>query len=347
MDSKKEYKAGLNILFIGHYDEGSTSGMRGVCLQEILKPSQYTVANIDIPINATNRLFRSIGWRYKKGPLIKKINTYILLVINNNWAYDIVWVEKGVFIRPSIIEKLSKYSDKLIHFTPDPAFTYHRSDLFNMAVPFYDHCITTKIFEKKYYTDHGVKDLIICTQGFDPDLHKPYHQFREKKGIVFIGHREDDREKIVDLLLTNDYQLTIAGNGWSRFAKKNRRNPRFTYLGKGVYGKQYAKTLSSGLLSLGLLSRIIPELHTTRTFEIPACGTALVTESNTETRAIFNESEAIFFNGTDDLLQNVKKAFADRDWLEEVTNLGYRKVTKGGYDYKSIISNILDKIYGL
>ena len=37
----------------------------------------------------------------------------------------------------------------------------------------------------------------------------------------------------------------------------------------------------------GLLAKWVPELHTTRTFEIPACGTALVTERNSETALVF------------------------------------------------------------
>jgi len=335
----------MSILFIGHYDDGSTSGMRGEYLKEILKPTDFTVANIDFPLRATTRLFRSIGWRSKRGPLIKNINDYVLSVIGNKWDYDLVWVEKGVFIEPSIIERLSKHSKKTVHFTPDPAFTYHRSRLFYKALRFYDCCVTTKSFEKDHYIKNGVKQLIICTQGFDPKLHKPYYSFEEKKGIVFIGHREKDREEIIAKLLDKKYPVTLAGNDWGRFAKKNKLNPHLTYLGNGIFGEQYARVLSGGLLSLGLLSKIIPEQHTTRTIEIPACGTALVTEKNSETEKIYTAEEAIFFRDADELFAKVEYAFAHQDWLQGLTKNGLKKVQEGGYDYGSILQHILKQVY--
>jgi spore maturation protein CgeB len=335
----------MKMLYIGHYDVGSTSGMRGEYLKEILQPENYKVANIDIPLKATGRLFRSFGWRFKKGPLIKNINNYILSVIDNNWAYDLVWVDKGVFVYPSVIEKLKQHSGRLVHFTPDPAFTYHQSHLFYKALPYYDYCITTKSFETGYYHQKGVKQLITCTQGFRPDVHKPYHSFEEKKGIVFIGHHEKNREEIIKMLLDKNYPVTIAGIGWGKFAGKYKNKNRLTYLGEGIFGEEYARTLSGGLISLGLLSKIIPELHTTRTFEIPACGTAVITERNEETTKIFSDTEAFFFSSNEDLAATIDQAFADMEWLHNITKAGYKKVTEGGYDYKSILQGILNHIY--
>ena len=331
----------MKILYIGQYDEGSTSGMRGAYLKEILQPLNFKVANLDVPINATNRLFRSLGWRYKTGPFISNINNYILTVINNEWSYDLVWIDKGVFVKPVIIKKLREQSKKLIHFTPDPAFTYHRSSLFYRAIKYYDGCVTTKSFEEKAYNEAGVKQLITTTQGFHPQLHKPSHNFEEKRGIVFIGHHERNREEILAALLEKKYDITLAGIGWDSFAEKNRKSDKLNYLGNGIFGNAYAKTISGALVSLGLLSKIVPELHTTRTFEIPACGTALFTERNFETQNIFNEEEAFFFSSVDELVDKVEAAFGNRAMLQEVTEKGMNKVRSGGYDYKSILQTII------
>src|SRR5215216_5893590 len=120
----------MKVLYVGHYNEGSTSGMRGEYLKEILPIEEFLVVNIDIPLEKTSGLFRSLGWRYRVGPLIKNINNYIIESIKGNYSYDLVWIDKGVFIDPEIIYKLKKNSNKLVHFTPDPAFTYHQSKLF-------------------------------------------------------------------------------------------------------------------------------------------------------------------------------------------------------------------------
>lgn len=64
---------------------------------------------------------------------------------------------------------------------------------------------------------------IFCTQGFDPQVHKPYHRFEEKKGVVFIGHKEEEREYIVAKLIEAGIQVTVAGNHWNNFAARRRK----------------------------------------------------------------------------------------------------------------------------
>ncbi len=335
----------MRVLYMGYYNEGSTARMRGEYLKELMPAASFKVINIDIPLHDTPRLMRSLGWRYKLGPLIGNINSYILNNLKGDFNYDLVWIDKGVFIRPDVIEKLKKNSGKLVHFTPDPAFTYHRSNLFYKALPLYDYCVTTKSFEIEDYRKFGVQ-TIFCTQGYDPQLHKPYHSSDEKSGVVFIGHKEDEREYIIAKLIEARIAVSIAGNHWDTFAAKRKNNNYLVYKGKGIYGVAYAQAISGAKIGLGFLSKWIPELHTTRSFEIPACGTALVTEENNETRAIFNKEEAIFFKKPDDVLPAVSYYLSHPEALDKLTANGYRKVIAGGYSYNEILKGILKQING-
>jgi spore maturation protein CgeB len=248
-----------------------------------------------------------------------------------------------VFIKPAIIKRLRAQSEKLVHFTPDPAFAYHRSRLFFEALPLYDYCITTKSFELAEYRKAGIK-TIFCTQGYDPLIHRPYHNFKEKNGIVFIGHREEDREELISALLERKFTVTLAGVGWSKLARKS-RGSSLKYLGPGIFAEEYARTISGAKLSLGCLSKIIPELHTTRTFEIPACGTALLTEKNEETGLMFTADEVVFFQASKDLIERVESLYRNPENLYQITQNGYKKVTEGGYDYYSIMKKIVDQVY--
>ncbi len=209
----------------------------------------------------------------------------------------------------------------------------------------YDHCISTKSYEVNDYKEHGAKNLITCTQGFDPKLHRPYHSFEEKSGVVFIGHHEKDREQILAALLQLKIPLVLAGIGWSDFALKHKNNLALKYLGTGTFGEGYARTISGALLGIGLLSKIVPEMHTTRTFEIPACGTALVTERNAETSSIFKEDEVIFFDDPAKLADKVADALRDPGGLRQVISKGQDKVRVGGYDYRSILQRIVTDIF--
>ena len=335
----------MTILYIGHYDEGSTSGMRGEHLRQILKPQNFKIANIDIPIKNTGRILRSIGWRYKIGSFITKINNYIVNVINKDWNYDLVWIDKGVFIKPEIIKKLRYESKIMVHFTPDPAFAYHKSSLFYKSIKYYDACITTKSFELENYRKKNAKKVLYCTQGYDKNIHKAYYNFNQKdKTVSFIGHFEKERGEIVQYIIDQGIDVHIAGIKWGSFLKKNNKNPYLHYYGPGIFGIDYAKFISSSKFSLGLLSKWIPEKHTTRTFEIPACGTALITERTSDTIDIFKENEVLFFDKINKIPFIIKHLLTHEDQLQEISANGNLKVINGGYDYLSIMKRILREL---
>jgi spore maturation protein CgeB len=317
--------------------------MRGEYLKQLLPEDDFLIINTDDPINATSSLLRSVGWRYKKGPLIRNINNHIRKSLNGKYDYELVWIDKGVFIDPDIICSLKKSSAKLVHFTPDPAFTYHRSKLFYEAIRFYDYCITTKSFEIESYRKYGVK-TIFCTQGYDHQVHKPYHSFTEKNGVVFIGHKEEEREYIVSELVDKNVKVTVAGNHWDKFAAKRKHKSNLIYKGKGIFGEEYARELSAALIGLGLLSKWVPELHTTRTFEIPACRTALVTEHNPEIGSVFSDDEVIYYDDADEAVTKIEYYLSKKDRLLPFIEGGYQKVTGGGYNYVEILRKILNQI---
>jgi len=330
------------ILYIGSYNEGSTSQMRGECIRLLSSDIVFSVINTDIALSQTSRIFRSIGWRYKLGLLIANINNLILSSIGKN-KYDLVWIDKGVFIKPSTILQLKKLSGKIVHFTPDPAFHYHRSKLFFSSLPLYDYVITTKKFEESEYAHYGVK-TIFCTQGYDPAIHKPYHSFSEKHGVVFIGHMEDEREEILSKLIEAEVHVTLAGIKWNKLIKRYKFKNNFNYKGKELLGEAYAKEISAAQIGLGLLSKWIPETHTTRTFEIPACRTALLTEMNDETKSLFSTDEAIFYDSKSEIVDLVKAYLFDKVLLSKITQKGYERVKAVRADYKNIISNLLNEI---
>ena len=333
----------MKILYIGHYADGSTSKMRGEYLKKILCPTEFKYINTDIPINSTSKIFRSLGWRYKKGPLIKNINNFIYQNIKPLDFFDLAWIDKGVFIYPEIIQLIKEKSVKLIHFTPDPAFTYHKSSLFYKAIPLYDHCITTKSFEIANYQSNHSNSTIFCTQGYDPEIHKPYKSFEEKKGIVFIGHKEPDREFVISKLIEMGILVKLAGIKWEKVVNRYKNHSNLEYYGKGVFGTDYARIISRSLIGLGFLSKIIPELHTTRTLEIPACGTALITERNKETTSIFSNNEALFFDNPEEVLESIPRILTNDVFLREVTQNGLYKVNTGPYNYRSILIDVLQK----
>jgi spore maturation protein CgeB len=283
-------------LYIGQYSHGTTSKMRADILRELLPGHDLEVIDINLPYSKSNRLLKSYTFRYKVGPLVNSINKYIIQNAQN--TYDFIWVDKGVYIKQGTTKWLRKKTKRLIHFTPDPAFLFHRSRNFFGSLHYYDFAITTKSYEVENYSDYiDQKQIILTTQGFHKGIHKPVIPFSQKKtAVLFIGHYEKDRGEMINALNAADISVTLAGKGWKRFIKSNSKLDQLTYLGEGIYGNEYARVISEHQMALGLLSKWIPEQHTTRTFEIPACGTALISEENDETRSFFEEDEVVFYS---------------------------------------------------
>jgi spore maturation protein CgeB len=331
-------------MYIGQYSHGTTSKMRADILRELLPGHDLEVIDINLPYSKSNRLLKSYTFRYKVGPLVNSINKYIIQNAQN--TYDFIWVDKGVYIKQGTTKWLRKKTKRLIHFTPDPAFLFHRSRNFFGSLHYYDFAITTKSYEVENYSDYiDQKQIILTTQGFHKGIHKPVIPFSQKKtAVLFIGHYEKDRGEMINALNAADIPVTLAGKGWRRFIKSNSKLDQLTYLGEGIYGNEYARVISEHQMALGLLSKWIPEQHTTRTFEIPACGTALISEENDETRRFFEEDEVVFYSDLDDLIYRIKDLMGKPEEVKRISEKGYEKVMSKDYDYESIMRNLLLRI---
>ncbi|WP_185154416.1 glycosyltransferase [Fulvivirga sp. M361] len=320
--------------------------MRATAIREILNKARFRVIDTNAPYHKSNPVFRSIAFRYKTGPLIPKINSY---VINNlgDESYDIIWVDKAVYISPKTTDILRSRTKLLIHFTPDPAFTFHKSSLFYLSLPKYDYAITTKSYELDFYHKHLDKDKVyFMYQGYDPQVHQNSVQFKDRDlSIVFIGHAEHERFQMMQTLLNNQFHIRLAGRNWSKFAKKNKHVKHLDFRGEGLYGPGYVSALNNSKYSWGALSKWVPEKHTTRTFEIPACGSALISERTTEIQDIFSDDEVIFYSNLDDLQEKIRWYNTHPDELEKLAGLGYSKVVSAGLDYRSQIEKMFDKIF--
>lgn len=328
----------MKFLYIGQNSPGSTSGMRARILQELLNPSSFQLIDTAKPIQETPHFWRSIGYRLNFGPLISRINH--LVTSQLSISYDFIWVDKGNFLTTKTTQILRSLTPLLVHFTPDCAFYSNRSRFFTISIPMYDWLISSKSFEREFYP---AVQLIEITQGFDASLHHQNLPFDKKtREVCFIGLYEPSRGAVADLLLEAGIRVSLGGMGWIRY--QNLRHPNLEFLGEKVFGNDYVEVINSSLFSLGLLSKKFPELHTTRTFEIPACGTALITERNAETSSFFNEDEAIFYSSFEELIEKVRYYKSHLSELESLTNKGHQKVIAGGYDYESILRKVLDKI---
>jgi spore maturation protein CgeB len=334
------------VLYIGQLNHYSTSYYRCKVIEEILG-IQILKYDILHQFGAKNKLQKSLAWRYFTGPIVKNINKDIReLIKNENCRFDLIWVDKGTFLYPSTIQLLKSKSSILLHYTPDTAFFENNSRLFREGINWYDFLVTTKSFELNHYMSNVSEDkVILISQGYQDNFKLNSLDFESKeKAISFIGLCEPYREGVISILLDNGFQVNLGGVGWDRFVKKQ-KTKRLNYLGKEIFGESYTHAISSSMLSLGLLSKKFPELHTTRTFEIPACGTCLITERNEEIDQFFNDDECIKFNNIDELVSKIGYYLTNTNELSVITINGFNRVKSARRDYKSQVKRILNQIF--
>ncbi len=335
----------MRAVYIGILTDGTTSRMRADVLQGLLPAFEWDLIDTDEGFRSAGRLSRSVSFRYKTGPLVDEINRRI----SNNTRdvkYDLAWVDKGIYLCPTTVAHIRDRAKQLIHFTPDTAFHANRSRHFFKSAALYDLLVTTKSFELENYYRITSKDrVMLATQAYNAHLHRPpEHPVAKKPVAAFIGLYEPDRERCLTALLAAGVPVRLGGRGWSRFIRLHASHPRLHYLGEEIFGTDYVDEYASASIGLGLLSKRFPELHTTRTFEIPACGTMLATERTPDTVSFFDEDEALFFDNYAELARQISSLLSDPKKIETISRKGHQRVLADGRDYASVLSGVLQRL---
>lgn len=319
--------------------------MRSDVLRKLEPTASWDSIDTDEGFRRSSRIWKSLAFRFKAGPLVTEINERITSETSTK-HYDLVWIDKGVYLWPKTIGHLRERADCLVHFTPDTAFHANQSRHFSATASEYDLLVTTKSFElEKYHQLVGASQVLLVTQGYDSDLHRaPIQPLQRETVAVFIGLCEPDREQCIETLLSAGVSVRLGGRGWGRFVKRHSFSPNLNYLGKDIFGDRYVHEYTTASIGLGLLSKRFPELHTTRTFEIPACGAMLATERTADTIRFFNEDEVLFFESYEELADKLSMLLSNPEEIEQIASKGCKRVMSDGYDYKSVLSGVLGRL---
>jgi spore maturation protein CgeB len=317
--------------------------MRAEWLGRITPSWEWQWIDTDRPMIESARVWQSLAYRYQSGLAVRRINELVANAIATQ-SFDLIWIDKAVFLEADTVRLLRKAATRLVHFTPDTAFGRNTSRHFERTIDEFDLLVTTKSFEVDEYARRVSRNKVkLISQGFDPLVHYPRNSDDARdKHVAFVGLAEPDREACVDELLKNGITVKLGGRGWDHLRARWSDNSNLIFVGDGIFGDKYAQVLSQSWVGVGLLSKRFPELHTTRTFEIPACGAILATEATAETTQFFHHDEAVFFSSYADLSQRVAKLFSGgNDELVRLANAGRARVMDDERDYKSLLGSII------
>jgi spore maturation protein CgeB len=357
----------MKILFLGEISPGQTSHMRMRAFER-LGHEVHGINTIE-PWKRAPWLRRQVERRLQRGFIPNNIN-YAVVKKARQFCPDLIWAEKQEYLKLETIDELRRFGVRLVHFTPDPYFSlqWKRTRVMDQAIKAFDILVYCKVYERKHYAALG-KPLVYTPLGYCDQMHRPLPSDdpRWKSAVGFLGGWEPRRENLLHALAINGLDLKIRGGYWE-FLRDGRwtlrrqlilkqlagsdgfRIHRDELLGRAwqggeVYGHDYARAITGAQIGLGLLRRVCPDQHTTRTFEIPACGSMLLADRTGEHRELFEEGkEAEFFSSTEELIDKAKFYCGNESARLRVADAGFERSVKSKYAYIHRLAAVLGEL---
>ena len=346
----------MKVLFLGEISPGQTSLMRMRALGRLGHTVQG-VHTVD-PWTRAPWVKRQVQRRLQRGSVVDEINR-LVLEDARKFRPDLVWAEKQEFLRAETIEELRKLGARTVHFTPDPYFSldWKRTRLMDEAMRTFDALVYCKSYEREQYEGIG-KPTVYMPLGYCDEVHRPLasEDTRWRCAIGFLGGWEPRRENLLHAVAAAGFDVKIWGGYWE-FLRDGKWTPRRHFIlqqlagrdrfrfhtdellsrahqGGEVYADDYARALSGSKIGVGFLRKAWPDQHTTRTFEIPACGSLLLADRTGEHQQFFEEGkEAEFFASCEELLDKVQFYCNNEPARKRVADGGYKRCKEGGYAY--------------
>jgi spore maturation protein CgeB len=288
-------------------------------------------------------------WHAGIGNVHRNISRLNENILRESWECDVVFVVKGNFVTAGTLKALRARprSPRIVGWTCDDIYLEHNnSSILKEAAPYYDVMFTAKSLNirNRELESMGFRDARYIPQGFDASVQhprpNPTSMFRNK--VVFVGYAEQDRFEKMNFLAQNGVEVHVFGNGWSRrrFLREAHSNLKLHL--KPLLGDDYIDALSNSAVSLCFLRKLNRDLHTSRTFEIPACGGFMLGERTEEHLSFFAEGvEAEFFDTADELLEKVRFYLVNAGARARIAEAGYLRTRSSDYSYHRIARKII------
>jgi spore maturation protein CgeB len=264
--------------------------------------------------------------------------------------YDILWVIKGLPIRPDKLSraKILQPLLRLVYSSEDDMFMKHNQSRWLLdCLPQFDAVFTTK--SRNTAPDElpalGCRNVIFIDNSYCPHRYRPLAVTRAEHEILgtrvgFIGRFEQARADSMLYLARNGIEVRVWGHTWPKEWRKMHR--LLVVKGKKLIGDDYTKAICSTDINLGFLRKINRDTQTVRTMEITASGGFLLAERTDEHRRLFEEGkEAAYFSSDSELLSKVRHYLTHPGDLKRIAAASRERCLGSGYSYGARLPEML------
>lgn len=342
--------SGVRILYICNEDRATTK-QRLLALEDLgIQPDIVFTYRIDEKISLPVRIKRAISFRLGFFPERNNENKAVRKKVQDN-PYDIVFVEKGLSIKPSTLRSIKKNQPgaKIISYTLDDVMNPQNSSwYFKKSIELYDLHFTNKRYNVEELRSMGARNVYYFRNAFSTHVHRPVSVTAEEMkhfgaDVSFIGTYESHRTELLKLIAEKGIKIKVWG--WIRSAASSGMvHPNITLQPECIYDDDYAKVICASKINLCFLRKINRDQETTRSIEIPACGGFMLAERTKEHQQLFEEGkEADFFDSPDELLNKIQFYLQHDDRRAAVAEAGLKKCHEQDYSYQGQLKWIIKK----
>jgi spore maturation protein CgeB len=266
--------------------------------------------------------------------------------------FDLVYVDGGELVGPSLVLELKQRYGKIINYNIDDPFGARdgqRWRIYLRAVPFYDLIVVLRDCNVAEAYALGAVNVLRVQMSADEVAHAPKHisesiQARWSSDVAFVGTWMPERGPFLARLVELGVPLTIYGDRWNKAREYSilRKHIR----GTGLYDDdQYAKVIQCAKVSLGLLSKGNRDLSTTRSFEIPSLGGVLCAERTPEHTKLYKEDhEAAFWDSPEECAGKCLQLLQDRPRREQLVYNGRIRCLQNKTMNEPVLARVLDVV---
>jgi spore maturation protein CgeB len=182
----------------------------------------------------------------------------------------------------------------------------------------------------------GSNRPILCKPYFRPWRDRVLDLSEEEQrkfggDIVFVGHFENDgRAGLVKALVDSGLRVRLFGNDYWNKGQLKGYEGKLGYV-RELVGEDYIRALNGSPIALCLFSKINRDEYTRRTFEIPACGSVMLSERTPAMLEMFREDEeAVYFSSLAEAVQKAQWLKASPEVRHRISLAGQRRVHEIG-----------------
>jgi glycosyltransferase involved in cell wall biosynthesis len=330
----------LRILYIGPDYPGSN----GTCWRNAFVELGHDVRTIDENryVPPPGGLLARARKRFTGRPPVDHVQSFNRAIVNSAREFRpaLTFYIKAYYVLPETLEETRKHGLNFAYMNDDMFRPGVRTFTFFENIKRMDCILTTKSFSVREYLAAGAPAAIYIPNAYDPNIHYPAQPSREEflryqGDVAFIGYFSPSKADTLAeaARLGSELRLNVWGGRWGNLSRIDHwpENRRWRALSRCIRGPELwcgdmGKAILSNRIILGLLCREVRDLHTSRTFEIPACGGFMLAERTEEHRMYFEEDkEAVYFSSTQELIDKIWFYLAHEDLRDRIAEAGYRR----------------------